>query len=335
VSHRVSAACPPIYPVTGISIGEPIRAGQLGAIADIEAHLLGAQFTQVCNIAYGPSELDNGTLRVRHRSSVNARSICAIMVPLGETDLSSSDGTVELVGAAAAATKHVRFPETTADDLENTLVWTKALTSDTLQEHVFNLVNVRPHSLSIYESPLGLLTGSDQHLDASFGYTNLLMTDDDTRGFGAAVNNVLFARRNMRRHLVNIAWPYGASSGGYVTTAGTRTYMIGSATTNDGIRVRTRSGLGTDLGEIPARLQIYAADVGSSVFQCFVTVEGGSSYNFSGINAAGWWPSANGGLSIGIDEGGQEIKVEFQRTSGSGVLRVASCVVYEDHTIPT
>lgn len=331
MSHRVTAQCPQLFPLTGLANGEPIRSGTLATIADVEAHLLGAQLTQVCNIAYGPSELATGTIRVRHRASVNARMVAVCMVPAGET-AGGTSGTVALSGATSAATKTVQFAATTADDLEQVLLWTHPVTSDALQDYVFTTTDVRPHALSIYEAPLGLLTDTDQYLDASFAFTSQFLTDDDTRGWGAALNNILYARRNMRRHLINIAWPYAAGSGG-LTHTGARAYAIGSATADDGLRVRTRSGIGVDSGEILARFQIYVSDAGASSFTCYVTVEGGSAYNFTGINAAGWWP-ADPGLSIGIPEGGDEIKIEFLQDSGAGTLRVASIYCAEDFVVP-
>lgn len=332
MAERVSVAVPQIPTSASCRNGRPAAGSVLAGFGGYLAHLLGAQLPQVLYQSHGKQEHPAGAavteMHVRHFVSQNARAVVAAMVPWGRT---SATGSVKFNGAETRETLEVRQPDTIATraDMDEVLCWVKPVTGGALTSHSFELTNVRPGAVVIYEVPRTLLSGALYHVDSSIGHTHRYISDDavanNPRGFKSLLDRVHDARVGMRRHLINSAWPFttGGSAGGIALNTG---YLFGSATAGDGLRVRARDIIGDGATEMPAKMSWYIADAGASTFTFTVTCGGaGSPYTLAGVNAAGWTAE----LDLAVDVTLDTVKVEVTRTAGAGNLRVATCTCYE------
>lgn len=333
MAQQVDIIPPGLPEVPSMANGMPVSGSQLDAFGRHLAHLLGAQLTQVAWQGFGKQEIPLGagvtTLRYRHRAGQNCRAIVAALL-CGYTT-GSGPGEAKLNGAETRETLPV---EQTASVLtwaeqQQFCVWVKPVTPGALNEHVFELTDTRPHSIVIYEVPLSLLRDLEYHVDRTVGDISRYITDDavasNPRGFKRLLSGVQDARREMRRHLINCAWPYTATpTGGISKNSG---YLFGSATAGDGLRIRPRDVIGDGATEMPAKISFYVAAVGASTFTLTISDgAAGSPYTIAGINATGWTAEADIEALFDLDT----VKVEITRTAGAGSMRIVSTCCYED-----
>lgn len=334
MAERVVVVPPQLPGVASVYIGRGVQGLGLAAFSSFMAHMLGAQLTQVAMQPFGKQEQPvgsgNTTLRYRHRASSNARAIVAAMMTAGYTS-AAGPGSVKLNGAETQETLGVYQPDTilTWAQQAELLAWVKPVTPGVLNEHIFELTDARPHTVAIWEAPQSILRGAQLHVDASVGDVSRYITDDavasNARGFKRLLLCVQDARREMRRHLINCAWPYTAAPlGGISKNTG---YLFGSATAGDGLRIRPRDCIGAGAVDMPCKISFYAAAVGASTFTLTVTDgAAGSPYTLAGINATGWTAELDLEALFDLDTA----KVQITRTAGAGNLRIVSTCMYED-----
>lgn len=309
-----------------MNIDRPVLGMQLGAMGQALNHLIGIQKPSIIHQTFAANELSTGTLRYRHRVSDTATAVVFRAVPRGYT--AGNPGTISLAGAETATALDTRINAATGDLTSCTEVmsWVKPVTGGALTEHVFTLTGAQLHSLTAWEVPMSLLTGTDDQIDSSFADKSLKITDDvaasDPRGWTTLIGGLTTARSNMRRHLVNNAWPYAAGGAGAsgITRDGNPAfeYMVGSVVGADGVRVETRDVLGSGTTQIPIRWGVYlSTHAGGAVRHTIRLVTGIGTYDLTGIGATGWYDYV-GGPTAYASVGTDYFKVQIDRTDAAG-----------------
>lgn len=323
--------------------GQPLSVNTLENLKEVVNHSLGVETTHVCLQCWAQNEYDDGVIRVRHHVGGNATT--AVVAFMGM--FSSAGGDVTLGGTT------YEMYDDVADGPEGILrqvYWTVDVSAlaTTSTTHELTLDTVVPHSISIYETPNSYLYSSEAwHIDRTFAEANRYITDDADRGFNALLTGVRRARRYSRRHVVNTCFPANSSNGGRISTGGaTETYVIGSATADDGMLVHGRATIGglesvtvTVSGGggaysnpmVPCLGQFYVENTGGDTYTVRIySVYANGDYataTVTGVNAAGWWGAP---VTVYVDDT-VYVKVTAERTAGAGTtFRLSSLAIWED-----
>lgn len=324
----------PEAPAAGsLYIAEPDTGLLNAGLVDCAAHLLGAQLTQVAFQIFGKQELPlaAGTVRYyyRARASTNARAWIVSITPYGYT--AGTFGTIKVSGAEVLETQTVRQNGgaiVNLDELQvHSTLWVLPVTTAN-GENVIEIecVDCRLHAVTIWEAPRAFLTGTHEHVDRSFADTSRYITDDEVasnpRGVKALLNAIAAARRQMRRHVANWAWPTAGvaiGDGGLTFENGAAfAYRLGSAAASDGVRCYSRDVGGSGVTTTPCLCRVYVSGVSvGSTHTIRLINDVGTTFDIAGINAAGWWPApAGAALAVTLAAGTDHLKIQTQRTAG-------------------